>query len=129
MTTAAPILSYIRGKSNNLPVPRSSSRAKDAGVKGFKDDKSKPRWSLLPSNVIAEVVAVLEIGAKKYSPDNWKGVVDGETRYYDAAMRHISARQMGQINDPETKRPHLAHALCCLIFWLWLDLKNRRGHR
>jgi hypothetical protein len=96
---------------------------------GIKHDNLKPRWSLLPLNVLAEVIAVLEHGAKKYSIDNWMRVVNGEDRYYDAAMRHIQARKLGEINDPESRRPHLAHALCCLIFWLWFDLKNRRGHR
>lgn len=96
---------------------------------GLKHDSLKPRWSLVPLNVMTEVIAVLECGAKKYSPDNWKYVPDAEQRYYDAAMRHITARQAGEINDPETKRNHLAHALCCLIFWLWFDLKKRRGHR
>jgi hypothetical protein len=101
-------------------------RNKDLGVK---HDTQKPRWSLLPGNVIREVIAVLEHGAKKYSTDNWMRIINGEERYYDAAMRHIDARRSGEINDPESKRPHLAHALCCIIFWLWFDLKKRRGHR
>jgi hypothetical protein len=61
--------------------------------------------------------------------NNWKHVANGEVRYYDAAMRHIGARHAGEINDPESKLPHLGHAMCCLIFWLWFDLTKRRGHR
>lgn len=85
--------------------------------------------SLFPVKVLNCVLDVLEYGARKYSADNWKHVENGEVRYYDAAMRHIGARHAGEINDPESKLPHLGHAMCCLIFWLWFDLTKRRGHR
>lgn len=96
---------------------------------GVKHDNLKPRWSLLPLNVMREVIAVLEYGAKKYSFDNWQKVINGEDRYYDAAMRHIQARRLGSVRDKESSYFHLAHAICCLIFWLWFDLKKRRGPR
>lgn len=96
---------------------------------GFKLDKEKRRWALLPWREIGQVVDVLTYGARKYTPDNWMWVPQGERRYFEAAMRHITVRRMGEVNDPETKLPHLAHAVCCLLFWLWFDNKNRRGHR
>lgn len=88
---------------------------------GKKFDNDKPRWSLVPQGVMDEVIRVLEFGARKYAPDNWKHVVDGETRYYDAAMRHIDAWWKGEQTDPETGKNHLAHAVCCLMFLMWLD--------
>lgn len=53
--------------------------------------------------------------------DNWKTVPDARRRYYDAAIRHLTAWWDGERNDPESNLPHLAHAACCIIFLLWLD--------
>lgn len=94
----------------------------DAGVK---KDTGKPRFSLLPLVELSEVVDVLEFGAKKYSPDNWKLVPLSEDRYFDAAIRHILAFRLGEKLDNESGKSHLAHALCCLLFWMWHS--NRRA--
>jgi hypothetical protein len=90
-------------------------------TEGKKYDSGKPRWSLLPKGAVASIVDVLEFGAKKYAENNWQLVPDGKTRYYDAAMRHLEAWHNGELNDPETGLPHLAHAGCCLMFLGWLD--------
>lgn len=88
---------------------------------GVKHDSGKPRFSLLPLKQIWDVEAVLEFGAKKYQFDNWKKVDDSENRYFDAAIRHIFAWRGGEKLDPETNLPHLAHAVCCLLFLMWGD--------
>jgi hypothetical protein len=90
-------------------------------MNGIKFDSQKPRWSLLPSGTISEVIDVLEYGAVKYAPDNWKYVPDLHNRYYDALMRHIEAWWSGEKADPETGRSHLAHAACCILFLMWAD--------
>jgi hypothetical protein len=87
---------------------------------GLKLDSAKPRWTLLPWDVLADVVAVLEHGARKYAPNNWKHVQPKE-RYADAALRHLTAWLRGERIDPESKLPHLAHAICSLMFLLWHD--------
>lgn len=96
----------------------------NANQKGIKFDSNKARWSLVPEGVMEEVVQVLEYGAAKYAPDNWKHVPEATTRYYDAAMRHIDAWWRGEAEDGETGRSHLAHAICCLMFLQWLE-KNQ----
>jgi len=96
----------------------------DKPVIGTKLDQSKPRWSLLPSGTISQVIAVLEYGAQKYSVGNWIGVPDAKTRYYDAAMRHIESWHGGENNDPESGLPHLAHTICCLLFLMWFEGKS-----
>lgn len=96
---------------------------------GVKHDKEKRQWALLPWRELGKVADVMTHGAKKYSADNWMHVPGAERRYFEAAMRHITARQAGEINDPESRLPHLAHAVCCLLFHMWFDTKNRRGHR
>ena len=92
-------------------------------TKGTKHDSGKVRYSLLPKGVIEKVLNILEFGANKYSKDNWQQVPNARDRYYDAAMRHIQAWYYGETKDPETGESHLAHALCCLMFLLWFDIK------
>lgn len=96
---------------------------------GIKHDQGKIEWALMPWRELKQVAKVLTLGAQKYSPNNWMHVPAAERRYFDAAMRHITARQLGEVNDKETKLPHLSHAICCLLFWAWFDNNNRKGHR
>ena len=91
---------------------------------GMKFDKSKPRWSLLPLVAVEAVIGVLEYGAQKYAPDNWRKVENARTRYYDAAMRHIHAWWGGDTIDQESGHHHLAHAICCLIFLLAVEIEE-----
>lgn len=96
---------------------------------GKKQDREKRKWALLPWKELGLVVDVLTHGCKKYSADNWMHVPGAERRYFEAAMRHITARQKGEIHDKESRLPHLAHVVCCILFWMWFDAKNRRGHK
>ena len=114
-------------KLNSSKEQKESANASPAA--GVKHDQQKMRWTLFPDNTLMTVLKVLEHGAKKYSPNNWMHVPSPEVRYYDAAMRHLEARKMGWYNDPESRLPHLAHAVCCLLFLLWFDIKKRKGHR
>lgn len=88
---------------------------------GVKHDAEKARWDLLPLGAVSAVVDVLTYGAGKYAPDNWRHVSNPQQRYYAAAMRHIVAWARGEKNDPESGKPHLAHAACCLLFILEVD--------
>ncbi|WP_223178575.1 dATP/dGTP diphosphohydrolase domain-containing protein [Photorhabdus heterorhabditis] len=86
-----------------------------------KHDAGKYRFSLLPLQPVIETLRVLEFGANKYSPNGWKYVPDGITRYFDALMRHLFAYRSGEKYDPESNLSHLAHAVCCLLFLMELD--------
>lgn len=88
---------------------------------GRKHDSNKPRYSLLPTGTVNQVIQVLEYGAVKYEIDNWQHVPSARTRYYDAAMRHIDDWWNGSEIDEESSLPHLAHAICCLLFLLWFE--------
>lgn len=35
-------------------------------------NEGKPKWSLIPFSALEPMVRVLEFGANKYSPNNWK---------------------------------------------------------
>lgn len=87
----------------------------NAGGQGIKHDVGKPQWNLLPLQYLEGMVRVLEFGARKYSPNNWRrGMPWSQT--YNALQRHLIAFMGGQDNDPETGLCHLDHALCCLLF-------------
>ncbi|MFV5668303.1 dATP/dGTP diphosphohydrolase domain-containing protein [Acinetobacter baumannii] len=90
-------------------------------TEGQKFDNAKPRFSLISKGSLAPVINVLEFGARKYSENNWRKVANAETRYFDAAHRHLNAWWDGQTVDPETGESHLAHAVSCLLFILALE--------
>jgi hypothetical protein len=94
-------------------------------VLGVKFDNAKPRWYLLPIKQVEDVVRVLTVGAAKYQDNNWKKVDNSRERYYSACLRHLSAWRQGNIFDGETGLPHLAHAICCLLFMMWFDNREK----
>jgi hypothetical protein len=91
-----------------------------------KDDSTKPWLELLPPRALILVGRVLTMGARKYTPNNWRLVMaardkslrSGTDRYLAAALRHLLAHMGGERLDPESGEPHLAHAVCCLLFIL-----------
>lgn len=93
---------------------------------GKKNDANKPRWSLLPTTAVQSVIDVLEYGANKYGAWNWRKVEHARVRYYDAAMRHIHSWWLGEPNDQESGHHHLAHAICCLVFLITVDLEAKK---
>jgi len=99
---------------------------------GQKQDAGKPRFSLLPAPALWAVVRVLEHGATKYEPDGWRYVPDARTRYFNAAHRHLAAWWSGEPNDVGpwgSGLPHLAHAVCCLLFLLTVDEASANAAR
>lgn len=88
---------------------------------GGKADAGKRPWHLVPWNALGQIVEVLDYGAKKYAPGNWRNVPDAKARYFSATMRHLTAWMDGQQLDPESGLHHLAHAGCCVLFMLALD--------
>jgi len=92
---------------------------------GRKYDQEKLRWAtLVPWRALFEVVEVLEFGARKYSPNNWRKVPGGRERYLNALMRHAVAYCSGEKVDAETGKSHLAHLMCCALYVLTYDLEG-----
>jgi hypothetical protein len=87
-----------------------------------KDDKSKPKPSLLPWLALIPVIRILEFGAKKYAAHSWKNVAP--ERYVEALLRH--AIEFGERQhtdgilccDQESGLPVLAHLACNALFLL-----------
>lgn len=105
----------------------------DLAKQGFKLDRKKPRWDLLPMEPLEKVVRVLTHSLKTYPENNWQRIDDIPNRYYAACLRHLAAWRKGARRDKRSGQSHLAHAICCLLFILWKELtnakkKNNIGH-
>ena len=92
-------------------------------IRGLKFDNNKLEYGLLPPLALEETVKVLTFGAQKYERDNWQCVPDSKRRYFDALQRHLWAWKQGEQIDQESGLPHLAHAMCCLMFLYEHDVK------
>lgn len=86
-------------------------------MSGVKHDGAKPRVDLLPSTPLVMIAEVLDFGARKYAPHNWRGGFD-QSRLIGATMRHLLAYNDGEDIDPESGLSHMAHAGCCVLFLL-----------
>jgi len=87
---------------------------------GKKFDTNKPPMALLDSYALEEVAKVLAFGAEKYDPHNWRGGIK-LSRLLSAALRHIFKFIAGKNEDEETGLSPLAHAMCELMFALWMS--------
>lgn len=92
---------------------------------GIKYDDKKPKMHLLPPKAITEVSKVLTFGADKYDEENWRKLDNLQARYSSSALRHIFAHLDGEQLDPESGVSHLAHAICCLMFKLEVELETK----
>jgi hypothetical protein len=80
---------------------------------GAKNDSGKIRTGLVLGGFANALLAIAEVGTKgaeKYSPNGWKSVPDGISRYTDALLRHQFADMSGESVDSEWGLLHLAHA-------------------
>lgn len=96
---------------------------------GLKFDQDKLPYHLLDRTALDEVAKVLAYGAQKYSAENWRGGIE-YSRLIGATQRHMMAVSDGEDFDPESGLPHAAHAMCSMMFLLWMmrhrpDLDDR----
>ena len=113
----------IKGTKIDIPVTEVEdhiAQSKVAKASFIKADSGKLQWSLMPFEELKDVVKVLMLGAKKYSPGNWKKC-DDVKRYKDALMRHVISYVSGDKQDEESRLSHLAHAICNCLFLMWFD--------
>jgi hypothetical protein len=114
---------YHPGYEDTITMTKEMKEYTESTSKGRKFDGDKLMYGLLPPLALEETVKVLTFGAKKYEPDNWQFVPDSKRRYFDALQRHLWAWKQGEQIDQESRLPHLAHAMCCLMFLYEHDVK------
>lgn len=79
-------------------------------------NSGKEKWSLVHFQSLTPMVEVLEFGAKKYSPDNWKKGFD-KKELLDSLLRHVTALADGEEFDKESKLHHIGHIMCNAMFY------------
>lgn len=102
-----------------------NSKQEVSQSQGKKNDSGKLRFELLPPEAVEQIVHVLTQGAQKYADRNWEaGLSYG--RVYGALQRHLSEFWKGNDIDPEWGAHHLAHAGCCLLFFLTYEMRGMK---
>lgn len=94
---------------------------------GVKADQGKPRLGLVLVEVphaFEKLGTLLGFGADKYAVGNWDKVPEGEMRYLDALIRHLTQHHKGEKVDPESGELHLAHAAVNIMFLLDKELRK-----
>lgn len=85
-----------------------------------RDNASKVDYTILPMEGLPEVVAVFEMGARKYARDNYKqGTGLPLENYRQSMFRHLVASTKGEKNDPESELDHVAHIVANGLMYLW----------
>ncbi len=75
---------------------------------------TKPAMSVMPMNVLYEILAGLTEGALKYGRHNYRAAGVRSSVYFDAAMRHLAAWWEGEDIDPDSGIHHVSKAMSCL---------------
>ena len=91
-------------------------------MKADRHNTGKLKWSLVEFSSLEDMVRVLEFGAEKYSPDNWKKGLD-QKEIVESMLRHIFAYMRGEKMDPESGLPHVGHIQCNAMFLAYMDNK------
>ena len=76
--------------------------------------ETKPQLHLVPPAALIYMAKVMELGAKKYGPYNWRSNKVRHTVYLSAALRHLLTALDGESIDPESGSLHVAHAAACM---------------
>lgn len=81
---------------------------------GNKHDAGKPRFDLIDPYFHEDVAIVLTDGAQEYGDYNWMKIE--KERYIAALERHLNAFKKGEMIDPKSGKPHMAHVACNAMF-------------
>ena len=84
----------------------------------------KKNWSLLHYPSIEPLISVLEFGALKYAPNNWKKGQPIEN-LNNSIQRHLACIMEGEDLDMESNEYHYAHIMANCMFAIYqLDKKD-----
>jgi hypothetical protein len=88
--------------------------------KGLRYNDGKRKWSLVHFKSLEPLVEVLEFGAEKYAPENWKKGLD-KKEILESMMRHLVSLMDGETLDPESTKQHIGHIMCNAMFYSYFD--------
>lgn len=96
--------------------------------KGLRYNEGKRKWSLVDFDALSGMVEVLEFGACKYAPYNWKKGLP-TTEICESMLRHIFAYLNGETVDPESGISHVGHIQCNAMFLGNMSKRNEWDDR
>lgn len=99
------MLRFNTGKAQLHLVPTAFITAIASGLEAFE----------LPTLLLDDVARVLEFGAKKYEPHNWRRG-GSWCQVWNSGMRHVHWMLRGQSHDEESGLHHMAHLGCNIAF-------------
>jgi len=84
--------------------------AETSPTKALHFSEGKPGVDQIPPEVLLAYGSIFTYGEKKYARNNW---LQGNEwhEFLGSALRHLLRWEAGEDIDPESKLPHLAHAL------------------
>ena len=82
--------------------------------KDLQGEKKVPLW-LVPKAGLMKAAKVMQLGAAKYGPFNWRENPIREQVYIDAASRHLILAENGEDIDEESGAEHYAHVISCML--------------
>jgi hypothetical protein len=85
---------------------------------GAKQSRCDYRFDLIDGPALFDMAAILEVGARRYGEDNWRGVPTAA--HVNHALMHLYAYLAGDGQDN-----HLGHAFCRLMFAVATELAPR----
>jgi len=104
---------WTEGETPVVPVePVPAPRIVDENPKDA-IGRLKPNLHLVPSGALIPLARVMELGAAKYGPFNWRDSPVKASVYVSAMIRHILQFMDGADVDSESGQSHLAHAMAC----------------
>lgn len=85
---------------------------------GSRYNNGKLRWDLVEWNSVEEMLKVLEFGALKYNPQNWKKGLNRE-EILESTQRHLIKLFQKEELDSESQLHHAGHVMCNMMFYLY----------
>lgn len=81
-------------------------------------NQNKLRWNLVDFKSVEEMLKVLEFGAVRYAPDNWKKGLNKE-EILESTQRHLVELFNNNTIDDDSKLHHMGHIMCNAMFYLF----------
>lgn len=84
--------------------------------KALRFNEGKPKWALVHYGSLIPMIKVLEFGALKYAPNNWKKPMPLD-EILESMQRHLAALMDGEIYDKESGIHHMGHIQANAMFY------------
>jgi hypothetical protein len=125
--TTSDIVAYRTAASIAAAFAETDPTGRDPHAPGAKLDASKPLpWLCITgfANALMAVAQVTTEGARKYTPNGWASVPQGQERYMEAFARHALALARGETVDADTQCLHKAQMAWNILASLELELRE-----